>query len=61
MADAPIQVGDHVINLQMPGIFVVMARRGCTLDLETADGVRMAVSDTAVRRVDAPPPTAAGD
>jgi hypothetical protein len=54
MADGPIQVGDHVINLQMPGVFVVVARRGRVLDIETADGVSMTVVDSAVRRLDAP-------
>jgi hypothetical protein len=53
MADGPIQVGDHVINLQTPGVFVVLARRGRMLDIETADGVAMSVIDSAVRRLDA--------
>ena len=54
MGDGPIQVGDRVINLQMPGVFVVVARRGRVLEIETADGVAMTVVDSAVRRLDGP-------
>jgi hypothetical protein len=58
MADDQIRVGDRVINLQMPGIFVVIARRGHILDIESPEGVRMTVFDSAVRRMDeAPSPT----
>ena len=53
MGDGSIEVGDRVINLQMPGVFVVLARRGRMLEIETADGVAMTVIDSAVRRVDA--------
>ena len=52
MADEPIKVGDRVINLQMPGVFVVVARRGRVLEIETADGVAMTVLDSAVRRLE---------
>jgi hypothetical protein len=52
MADRAIQVGDRVINLQMPGIFTVMARRGWILDIESPEGIRLSLSDSAVRRVE---------
>ena len=58
MADTPIQVGDRVINLQMPGVFVVVARRGRLLDIQTDEGIAMTVLDSAVRRLDdAPAPS----
>jgi hypothetical protein len=60
MADDAIEVGDRVINLQMPGVFVVTARRGRVLEIETADGVAMTVLDSAVRRLETPPATPAG-
>ena len=57
MADR-IQVGDRVVNLQVPGIFHVIARRGDLLEIETEQGLRLTVRDAAVRRVDdtQPPP-----
>jgi hypothetical protein len=55
MADDAIRVGDHVINLQMPGIFVVVARRGRILDIESPEGVRMTLMEAAVRRMDEAP------
>jgi hypothetical protein len=55
MAETPIQVGDRVINLQMPGIFVVTARRGRLLDMETDEGIAMTLVDSAVRRLDDTP------
>jgi hypothetical protein len=51
MAETPIQVGDRVINLQMPGVFVVVARLGRMLEIQTDEGVAMTVLDTAVRRL----------
>jgi hypothetical protein len=58
MAGERIEVGDRVINLQMPGVFVVVARRGRVLEIETAEGVAMTVFDSAVRRLDGAPPGA---
>ena len=55
MAETPIKVGDRVINLQMPGVFVVTARRGRLLDIETDEGIAMTVLDSAVRRLDDTP------
>lgn len=52
MGERAIQVGDQVINLQMPGIFTVMARRGIILDLESPEGIRLSVTDAAVRRLE---------
>jgi hypothetical protein len=52
MASGPIRVGDEVVNLQMPGLFRVVARRGALLEIETAQGVRMTVRPEAVRRLD---------
>jgi len=55
MVDAPIQLGDRVINLQMPGVFVVVARRGRLLDIQTDEGIAMTVLESAVRRLDVTP------
>lgn len=55
MADGPIEIGDRVYTLQMPGVFLVTARRGVFVDIETDDGIRLTVSDASVRRV-APAP-----
>ena len=52
MAAGTIQVGDRVINLQVPGLFTVIDRRGQLLVLETAKGLRMTVIDSQVRLLD---------
>ena len=52
MADESIKVGDRVINLQVPGVFVVVARRGRVLEIESPEGVAMTVFESAVRRLD---------
>jgi hypothetical protein len=58
MAAQTIEVGDRVVNLQVPGIFYVVARRGTLLEIETEQGVRLTVSEVAVRKLDdEPPPT----
>jgi hypothetical protein len=58
MAADAIAVGDEVINLQVPGVFRVVARRGAYLEIETAQGLRMTVSESAVRKLDGgTPPT----
>jgi hypothetical protein len=54
MDATPIQLGDRVINLQVPGIFTVIDREGTRLVIETARGLRMTVLDSQVRRVDEP-------
>ena len=51
MADESIKVGDRVINLQVPGVFVVVARRGRVLEIESPEGVAMTVFESAVRRL----------
>jgi hypothetical protein len=54
--DAPgIKVGDRVAQLQIPGVFVVVARRGPMLDLESPRGVRLSVHEVQVRRLDSFP------
>jgi len=52
MAAETIEVGDRVVNLQVPGVFTVLARRGTLLEIETAQGLRMTVLEGAVRRLD---------
>jgi hypothetical protein len=52
MATGTIQVGDRVINLQVPGLFTVIDRRGQLLVIETAKGLRMRVLDSQVRLLD---------
>lgn len=56
--DAPIRVGDRVVNLQVPGVFTVVGRRGAFLDVESARGLRMSVHEVGLRRVDGTPPAA---
>jgi hypothetical protein len=50
-----IRVGDRVVHLQVPGVFVVARRRGALLDLESDRGLRMTVREVAVRRLDGAP------
>ena len=52
MATGTIQVGDRVINLQVPGLFTVIDRSGQLLVIETAKGLRMRVLDSQVRLLD---------
>jgi len=52
MAAETIEVGDQVVNLQVPGVFTVLARRGNLLEIETAQGLRMTVQEASVRRLD---------
>jgi hypothetical protein len=52
MATGTIQLGDRVINLQVPGLFTVIDRRGQLLMLETAKGLRMNVLESQVRLLD---------
>jgi preprotein translocase subunit YajC len=56
MVDERIEVGDRVITTQVPGVFLVVARNGSYLTIETADGLSMTVSDAAVRRLEAESP-----
>jgi hypothetical protein len=60
MADAAIQVGDQVINLQVPGLFRVIDRRGRMLVIETARGLRMTVQESGLRRLNDVPPSSNG-
>ena len=52
MAAETIVVGDLVVNLQVPGVFTVLARRGNLLEIVTALGLRMTVVEGSVRRLD---------
>ena len=52
MATGTIQLGDRVINLQVPGLFTVIDRRGSLLVLETVKGLRMTVLESQVRLLD---------
>jgi hypothetical protein len=52
MGARAIQLGDKVINLQVPGIFTVIDRNGELLVIETARGLRMTVLAQQVRRLD---------
>ena len=51
MASPTIQVGDQVINLQVPGLFRVIDRRGTLLVIETPRGLRMTVQESQLRRL----------
>ena len=51
MGGGAIQVGEKVINLQVPGIFTVIDRRGPYLVIQTAR-LRMTVLDSQLRRLD---------
>jgi len=52
MARDGIQLGDRVVNLQVPGIFTVVDRKGPLLVIQTAKGLQMTVLEQQVRRVD---------
>jgi hypothetical protein len=54
--DAAIHVGDRVVQLQVPGVFTVVARRGRFLAIESPRGVRLNVLESGLRRVDGTPP-----
>jgi hypothetical protein len=54
--DSAIRVGDRVVHLQVPGVFVVVRRSGRMLEVESDRGLRMSVHEVAVRRLDGPPP-----
>ena len=56
MADLNFQLGDRVVNLQVPGVFRVVGRRGSFFDLESERGLRMTVHAIQLRRLDGPPP-----
>ena len=58
MATKAIQVGDRVINLQVPGIFTVLDRKGSLISIRTQSGLAMTVLEPALRRVDEDAPAA---
>ena len=51
MARDTIQLGDRVINLQVPGIFTVVDRKGALFVIQTDRGLSMAVLEGQLRRV----------
>ena len=51
-----IEIGDRVVHLQVPGVFVVVGRRGSFLHVESPRGLRMTVHESGVRRVEGAPP-----
>lgn len=56
---ATIRPGDRVVSLQVPGVFVVIGRRGSFVEIESDRGLRLTVSEVQVRRLDGPPPAPA--
>ena len=58
MEEEPIRVGDRVVNLQVQGVFVVIARRGPFIEIENDRGLRMTLHEVALRRLDGTPPAA---
>ncbi|MGH7895925.1 MAG: hypothetical protein ACREQL_14730 [Candidatus Binatia bacterium] len=52
MVSDAIQLGDRVINLQVPGIFTVIDRKGSRLVIRSRQGLQMTVLEPQVRRVD---------
>jgi len=57
VTEDPIRVGDRVVHLQVPGVFVVVARRGAFLEIENDRGLRMTLHEVALRRVNGVAPT----
>ena len=56
MSDGPLQVGDRVITMQMPGIFTVTARAGRGLQITSDEGVMLTVAEASLRRMPSEPP-----
>jgi hypothetical protein len=54
MVPLPIQLGDQVVNLQVPGVFTVVDRQDGMLVIEIPGGLRMRVLESQLRRVDDP-------
>lgn len=54
--EGPIRAGDRVVHLGAPGVFVVLARRGPLLEMESDRGLRKTVHEVAVRRLTGAPP-----
>ena len=54
MGEESIRVGDRVVNLQVPGVFVVVARRGPFIEIEKENdrSLRMKLHEVALRRLD---------
>ena len=54
--EGAIRIGDRVVQLQVPGVFTVVGRRGAFLEIENERGLRMTVHQVALRRLDGGPP-----
>lgn len=50
MGEGPLQIGDRVVSLQVPGIFVVLGRKGPLVEIESERGLRMTVAESGLRR-----------
>ena len=49
--EEPIRAGDRVVHLQIPGVCIVVARRGSFLEVESDRGLRKVVHEVSLRRV----------
>jgi hypothetical protein len=56
VGEESIRVGDRVVNLQVPGVFVVVGRRGSFVEIENDRGLRMTLHEVALRRLNGAPP-----
>jgi hypothetical protein len=61
MSRRGIEVGDRVVGMQMPVVFVVTGRRGNLFDLESDRGLRRVALESTIRRLDGPPPAPKDD
>jgi hypothetical protein len=51
MDEESLKIGDRVVNLQVPGIFRVVARRGDLLTIESErGGLRLVLHESALRK-----------
>jgi hypothetical protein len=53
--EEPLGPGDRVVHLQIPGVCVVVARRGKFLEVESDRGFRKLVHEVSLRRVGGTP------
>jgi len=51
-----IRIGDRVVQLQVPGVFTVVGRRGAFFEIENERGLHMTVHEVSLRRLDGRPP-----
>jgi hypothetical protein len=55
--EEPFRAGDRVVHLQIPGVCIVVARRGKFLEVESDRGLRKLVHEVSLRRVGGAAPT----